>query len=315
MRRLLALMMCAVGLGATAQIEYPYNPDGNADSLISVPDIQDFLAVYGTTFVPDELMVGDSLLSAWIAGISETVSQQASTIDSLIQIVDQLHDELDSQSNSPLQEAGLVDGEQCTRIGATSYHLGHSQFVVCSPYAGAISGFLSTEQPLTCEDKVGYSSSNLNFWMSFEVTDTLVVRNMDFDPQKKYGNDCADAGFDLQFYQNDTAVFSEDNVGQVTAFMHKVLLPGFVYTIGLDNLVLGNGNCFSCGYGAALTSVETIQSRLSPYFDNVRFYRSSDGGPMQLETQSWLLSVGELFHVSPLQDLRWVTVGNGSISW
>ena len=206
-------MMCAVGLGATAQIEYPYNPDGNADSLISVPDIQDFLAVYGTTFVPDELMVGDSLLSAWIAGISETVSQQASTIDSLIQIVDQLHDELDSQSNSPLQEAGLVDGEQCTRIGATSYHLGHSQFVVCSPYAGAISGFLSTEQPLTCEDKVGYSSSNLNFWMSFEVTDTLVVRNMDFDPQK-YGNDCADAGFDLQFYQNDTAVFSEDNVGK-----------------------------------------------------------------------------------------------------
>ena len=243
-------------------------------------------------------MVGDSLLSAWIAGISETVSQQASTIDSLIQIVDQLHDELESQSNSPLQEAGLVDGEQCTRIGATSYHLGHSQFVVCSPYAGAISGFLSTEQPLTCEDKVGYSSSNLNFWMSFEVTDTLVVRNMDFDPQKKYGNDCADAGFDLQFYQNDTAVFSEDNVGQVTAFMHKVLLPGFVYTIGLDNLVLGNGNCFSCGYGAALTSGD------SSVLLCLILTTFSDGGPMQLETQSWLLSVGELFQRSRLRPAR-----------
>ena len=60
MKRIVALMMCAVSLGASAQITYPYNPDGNADSLISVPDIQDFLSVYGNSFAPNEIMIGDS---------------------------------------------------------------------------------------------------------------------------------------------------------------------------------------------------------------------------------------------------------------
>ena len=43
MKRLVALMMCAVSLGAAAQstITYPYNPDGNADAIIGVTDLQD----------------------------------------------------------------------------------------------------------------------------------------------------------------------------------------------------------------------------------------------------------------------------------
>ena len=96
MRRLLALTMCAVSLGATAQIEYPYNPDGNADSLISVPDIQDFLAVYGTNFVPDEIMVGDSTLSSWILSLSETASQQAAMISSLSELLNEQATIIDS---------------------------------------------------------------------------------------------------------------------------------------------------------------------------------------------------------------------------
>ena len=40
MKRLVALMICAVSLGAAAQstITYPYNPDGNADGDIAVDD-------------------------------------------------------------------------------------------------------------------------------------------------------------------------------------------------------------------------------------------------------------------------------------
>ena len=53
MKRLVALMMCAVSLGAAAQstITYPYNPDGNSDGFIGVVDLQDFLSVYNTEFV------------------------------------------------------------------------------------------------------------------------------------------------------------------------------------------------------------------------------------------------------------------------
>ena len=84
MKRLIALMMCAVSLGAAAQITYPYNPDGNADALIGVTDLADMLATYGNTFSPSEILVGDSTLSFWIDQLSETVLTQQATIDSLL---------------------------------------------------------------------------------------------------------------------------------------------------------------------------------------------------------------------------------------
>ena len=51
MRRLLALMMCAVSLGAAAQFpNLPYNPDENGDGLIGVVDLQGLLSNYGSEF-------------------------------------------------------------------------------------------------------------------------------------------------------------------------------------------------------------------------------------------------------------------------
>ena len=51
MKRLVALMMCAVSLGAEAQFpNLPYNPDENADGLIGVADLQTLLANYGQEF-------------------------------------------------------------------------------------------------------------------------------------------------------------------------------------------------------------------------------------------------------------------------
>ena len=59
MKRLVALMMCAVSIGAAAQstITYPYNPDGNADALIGVTDLQDMLSTYGGAFTPSEIQI------------------------------------------------------------------------------------------------------------------------------------------------------------------------------------------------------------------------------------------------------------------
>ncbi len=57
MKRLVTLMMCAVSFGAVAQITYPYNPDGNADTLIGVTDLQDLLSTYGGAFSPSEIQI------------------------------------------------------------------------------------------------------------------------------------------------------------------------------------------------------------------------------------------------------------------
>lgn len=55
-------MALAICFGAHAQITYPYNPDGNADSLIGASDIQDLLSNYGLPFSPGEIMIsGESL--------------------------------------------------------------------------------------------------------------------------------------------------------------------------------------------------------------------------------------------------------------
>ena len=56
MRQLLALMMCAVSLGAAAQNNNSYNPDGNGDGIIGVSDLQDLLALYGLSVDADSLV-------------------------------------------------------------------------------------------------------------------------------------------------------------------------------------------------------------------------------------------------------------------
>ena len=73
MKRLVALMMCAVSLGAAAQVTYPYNPDGNADTLIGVTDLQDLLVVYGNPFLPQEVLVDGEPLSDVIGDLQTQI--------------------------------------------------------------------------------------------------------------------------------------------------------------------------------------------------------------------------------------------------
>ena len=84
MNRFFTLLLAASCLTAVGQVTYPYNPDGNADTLIGVTDLQDMLAVYGQPFLPSEILVGDSTLSFWVDQLSATVLTQQATIDSLL---------------------------------------------------------------------------------------------------------------------------------------------------------------------------------------------------------------------------------------
>ena len=62
MKRLVALMIYAVSLGAAAQISFdaPWNPDANGDAQIGVSDLQSFLAVYGQDFDLGTFITPDS---------------------------------------------------------------------------------------------------------------------------------------------------------------------------------------------------------------------------------------------------------------
>ena len=57
MKRLVALMMCAVSLGAAGQSLNPFNPDSDNNGLIGASDLQSFLALYGLAWDADTLNV------------------------------------------------------------------------------------------------------------------------------------------------------------------------------------------------------------------------------------------------------------------
>ena len=94
MRRLVAFMICAVSLGAAAQVTYPYNPDGNADALIGMTDLQDMLSVYEGAFSPSEIQIdgvglGEVLtqLLTTQAELQQTIAEQQAYIAQLQQYV------------------------------------------------------------------------------------------------------------------------------------------------------------------------------------------------------------------------------------
>ena len=75
MKRLVALMICAVSLGAAAQgtsiYDYPFNPDANGDDLVGVADLQSFLTLYGQTLggMPEQCTYDGSSMEQFLAGL------------------------------------------------------------------------------------------------------------------------------------------------------------------------------------------------------------------------------------------------------
>ena len=76
MNRFFTLFLASSCLTAVGQVTYPYNPDGNADSLIGASDIQDLLSGYGLPFSPSEILVDGQTLT-------NVLTQLQNSIDSL----------------------------------------------------------------------------------------------------------------------------------------------------------------------------------------------------------------------------------------
>ena len=79
MKHFLTITLCFLALSLSAQetITYPYNPDGNADGTITVPDLQDFLSNYNTAFEPAEIIFGEQNLSEVLADMISTLEDLA----------------------------------------------------------------------------------------------------------------------------------------------------------------------------------------------------------------------------------------------
>ena len=123
MKRLIALMMCAVSFGAAAQVTYPYNPDEDGNGQIAVGDLQGILATYGNAFLPSEIQInGVGLLQVIedlqnqlgaIQGID--VNYVQSTLEALEEEIDQLQAEnqdLNDQINNLDTQVAYLSAHQ-----------------------------------------------------------------------------------------------------------------------------------------------------------------------------------------------------------
>jgi len=79
MKYLFTISLCFLTLSLSSQetLTYPYNPDGNADGAITVPDLQDFLTNYNTVFQPSEILFYGQNLSEVLVEIISTLEDLA----------------------------------------------------------------------------------------------------------------------------------------------------------------------------------------------------------------------------------------------
>ena len=107
MRTLLSLALISLCFSLTAQetINYPYNPDGNADGNITVPDLADFLVNYGNTFTPTEIQIDGVGLAEVIGQLVDNQNLLQATVEAQQAYITQLQ-----QYISISEETVLISG-------------------------------------------------------------------------------------------------------------------------------------------------------------------------------------------------------------
>ena len=77
MKQLTSLFLALLTLTATAQINYPFNPDENADAFISTPDLMEFLVVFGYEWEQEEIQVDSIPLSMYLSSLEAMIEASA----------------------------------------------------------------------------------------------------------------------------------------------------------------------------------------------------------------------------------------------
>ena len=77
MNRTLLAFMLALCSVASAQVQYPYNPDAEPDGFIGVGDVLEILPQFGSAFTPQEIMIGDTTLTDYLQEIMALLDEQS----------------------------------------------------------------------------------------------------------------------------------------------------------------------------------------------------------------------------------------------
>ena len=75
LKHMLILGTTAAVLSANAQVTLPYNPDGDANGLIGVTDLQDLLSTYGGEFAPGTIMVNAVELGELLDSLQSQITE------------------------------------------------------------------------------------------------------------------------------------------------------------------------------------------------------------------------------------------------
>jgi hypothetical protein len=296
MKRLVAFMLCVLSLGAAAQITYPYNPDGNADALIGVTDLQDLLTTYGQGFVPNEILVEGHPLSSVLASLQGQL------------------DSLNSNSNgSESTDSYIAIDDQCSVPGAWAFNMDLGEMQVCKPTWTNWDGteeFLLTNE-IECANSVG-TATNVDYWVRFQVTDTVMIGLAAFEPFTTTSFCGNVSGNLLQLYRSHTEDYF-DQGGDVGELIHegtvsdiggRMLIPGYTYSLRSYN------------YGGATTRTTNIEnySVNETLFAEVKFYSAvADSFDLVESNTTWALLynfgpsqiTGNILVVYPSWSLKW----------
>jgi uncharacterized protein (TIGR02145 family) len=79
MKHIFTLSICFLALSLSAQetITYPYNPDGDVDGAIALPDLLDLLGVYSNAFTPTEIQIDGVGLLQVIQDLQNQINNNA----------------------------------------------------------------------------------------------------------------------------------------------------------------------------------------------------------------------------------------------
>ena len=248
-------------LSAQETVTYPYNPDGNDDGVVTVPDLQDMLSFYGNDFIPGEIMIGDTGLSQWVHILLQTLLAQQELIDSL-----SVSDTNNSDFiQSPIDVSEVVSCEDINGIKAGTIvhdlHSGTLRMVVNGIACGSGGNNVWLET-YNCSGSGGlcnYWNSNLplaHYKWCFSVSDTIVISS--------WSTPCVGTSSivridDLNGDAYDPNIhFSYNSLG---VYSENVLFPGQTY-------------CWTVNNSSCSESLRPIDTSV---FNNLGIWVSNDG--------------------------------------
>ena len=186
----------------------------------------------------------------------------------------------------PQTDQGYVLSGSCTLPGATAYNSDTGQTVVCKPYI-VLDGseqFLITNE-LACPDNSEGTTTNNEYWISFEVSQPLAIYSILMEP---FANNsfCGNVGGDFkELYKVESNQFSSsNNLGNKiwesgSTITGIILYPGFTYSIRLAGID-----------GTSIRTTSVSNYTINNIFNNVKFYTSSPNSFSLNETlEQWVL--------------------------